>query len=234
MGIGEFFFGSEGQPGEHGIDTYIHPEYDDYQGIRNQMRDYYSGVLQGQVPEQFSNYLDTALQGDEAAFDRYYLGDPGNRSNSRMGLAGQIGAQTGAGPKATFAQQGKVGDELAAKKAAARSMMSKYKADWLGKGQWQATQGLRNMRRGPEVTTSGYQINPTAGSPGFLQNFAKGVGSGLGGGIGGIASSWIGDFLGGGGGVQGGVQPTPEQFGSYGGTAPGSTPEGYPGTIQPF
>lgn len=173
MGLGDFLFGSEGTPGEHGIDYLKLDEYDDYPGIREDLNQYYGGILEGKEPGFFEDYIPGIQKQEEQALDRYYLGDPGDRGNSAMGLAGQIGAQTGVGPKATFAQQGKVGNELAAKKTAARAAWDKYRVGWMGDAQFQATAGLQNQPRTPSFVASGYNIDPGAGSEGFLQGAAK-------------------------------------------------------------
>lgn len=182
-GIGDFFFGSEGTPGEHGIDISYIDEYDDYAGIRGDLIDYYSGILQGREPQFFQEYLPQIEQQQEQALNRYYLGDPGNRQTSAMGLAGQTGSMAGVGPKGTVAQQGKVNYELQAKKAAAKAAMNKYRADWMGQAQFKSTEGLQRLPRNPAYESASYQIQPQAGTEGFLSKFAGTVGSQFAGGV---------------------------------------------------
>jgi hypothetical protein len=192
MGFMDFFMGSEGTPGEHGIDVFYPEEYDDYADIRKDLVNYYGGVMQGQEPAFFQSYLPGIEQQQEEALNRYYLGDPGYRGTSAMGLAEQRGAKLGVGPKATAAMGQKVDFELAAKKAAAKAAMDKYRLNWMGNAQWKATEGLQGLPRTPEYYASGYEIQPGQGSQGLLQGAANAwAGSGFPG-LGGLMSKMPG------------------------------------------
>lgn len=189
MGFGDFFLGSEGTAGEHGIDTTYYDDYADYQGIRGSVNDYWSGIMQGEEPEWMRKYLPSVLQEQYADLNRTYLGDPGDRGNSAMGIAEQVGAQTGIGPKSTVAQTGKVNYELAAKKAAANAAMQKYRATFMGNAanQGASPQGLMGLPQGQRVFSSGYNIQPQAGTEGFLSKaggaVAQGAGMAMGAGV---------------------------------------------------
>jgi hypothetical protein len=175
MGFGDFLFGSEGSPGEAGL-LYA-KDYGDYAGIRADLIDYAQGIMAGKEPEFFNTYIPQIERHQEQALNRYYLGDPGYRSSSAMNLAAQTGAITGVGPKATVAQQGRVANELAAKKAAAQNAMNKYRLNWMGQGQWNAQNNLLQLPQGQRAFP--YQIQPQSGSPGFLQQ-ALGAMTGIG------------------------------------------------------
>ena len=196
MGFMDMFMGSPGTPGEHGIDVAYIDEYDDYAGIRSNLIDYYTGIMQGQEPSYMQNYLPQIEKQQEQEYNRMYLGDPGQRQTSAFGQAAQTGAMTGVGPKATVSNQGQVGNELAAKKAAAKAAMAKYKMDWMGGAQWNATQGMASLPRNPTYEAFGWQTPGTPGSEGFLSKMASMAG-------GQIMDNFIGDFgtRGGGGGT---------------------------------
>jgi len=119
------------------------------------------------------NYLPQLEAEQIRLLNRDYLGEGNRRGNSAMGLAGQIGAATGAGPKATIAAQQGVSSDLMNKIAATRALTTKIKADWMGTGQWKAAQGLQNQPRNPASVSSGFNIQPTAGSPGIIQGMAE-------------------------------------------------------------
>jgi len=172
MGFGDFLFGSEGTPGEHGIDVAYIDDYGDYAGMRQQMGDYYSGIMQGEEPAWMKNYLPGIEQAQNQALDRAYLGEGNNMSNSAMSLAGASGAATGVGPKATMAYQGKVGQDLAAKKAEAKMQMDQLRANWMGNNSMAAAQGMNAMPQGQRYSAQGYNIQPGAGSEGFLSKAA--------------------------------------------------------------
>ena len=168
----DFFMGTEGTPGEHGIDVAYIDDYADYQGIRNQLKDYWQGLMSFQEPEMFQRYTDRILDNQYSNLDRIYLGDPGNRSQSAMGLAAQAGAMTGVGPKATLANTQKVNYELAAKKAAAQQAIDNYRMRWMGDSANQAAMGMAKLPQGQRFYAEGYNIQPTAGTPGFLSKAA--------------------------------------------------------------
>jgi hypothetical protein len=160
--------GGGGSGGEHGIDTVYLDDYDDYADLRKNLISYYQNVMQGQEPDFFQRYL-PGIEGEmESSLNRFYLGDQGDRSSSAMGLAGQIGAATGVGPKATFAQQGKVANELAAKKAAAKAAMQEYRMNWMGQGQWQAGEGLQGLPQGQRTFSAPYSVAPQESGGGLM------------------------------------------------------------------
>jgi len=167
--MGDFFMGTEGTPGEHGIDVAYLDDYGDYEGMRDQMNDYWSGAMNFQESDAMKNFSSGILDEQYGALDRNYLGDPGNRGNSAMGLAGQIGAQAGLGPKATVAQQGKVNYELQAKKAAAKAAMDKYRMEYMGQSAMRAPEGMSRLPQGQKTATSSYNVAPTEGQPGWLK-----------------------------------------------------------------
>jgi hypothetical protein len=175
--LGSMFGGSKGSSGSHGIDVAYIDEYEDYPAIRQNLIDYYTGIMQGQEPEFFQRYLPGIESEMEQSLNRYYLGDAGDRSSSAMGLAGQVGAATGVGPKATFAQQGKVANELAAKKAAAKAAMQQYRMNWMGQGQNMAQAGLSALPRAQTHYAAPYNVAPGQSSPGMLQGLFSEFGS---------------------------------------------------------
>ena len=202
MGFGDFLFGSEGTPGEHGIDVAYIDDYGDYAGMRQQMGDYYSGIMQGEEPAWMKNYLPGIEQAQNQALDRAYLGEGNNMSNSAMSLAGASGAATGVGPKATMAYQGKVGQDLAAKKAEAKMQMDQLRANWMGNNSMAAAQGMNAMPQGQRYSAQGYNIQPGAGSEGFLSKAAGMAMSSMMPGMGGMGG--LGGMMGGGGAGGGG------------------------------
>jgi len=86
----------------------------------------------------------------------------------------------------------------------------------------QAPQQLAQLPRGPEQQIVNYM-----GGGGQMNQPQMDYGA-----LGSVP--WEQMFQPGATGTQGGVYPTASQYGRYGGTAPGSTPAGYTGTIQPF
>jgi hypothetical protein len=190
------FFTGSSTPGEHGIDTAYLDDYADYQGIRDQVRDYSMNIMGGQEPEGFANFASSIYNDEAQNLDRDYYGDPGNRSNSAFGLAAQQGAALGTGPKSTVAFQGKAFNELEARKIAARAAIQKARLAFMQQASLQAPQNLLGLAQGPRAVSSPYNIQPTS-TPGFLSEVGSGLGKGLGAGIGGtVASAGLDAFKG--------------------------------------
>lgn len=208
MGFSDFFLGSQGTPGEHGIDYAA--DYEDYQGIRDSLNNYWQGLLGGQEPSWLTNYSNQILESQLAGLNRDYYGDPGNRSGSAFGNAMEVGAQTGVGPKAATANANKVNWDLMAKKAAAREAMNKYRMSWMGGAVNQAGSNMLGLPQGQRAFQ--YNVQPTAGTPGFLQYAAQGLGQGIGGALGGGLTSGLGSLFSSGGG--GALSMTPNGIGA--------------------
>jgi hypothetical protein len=194
MGFGDFLFGSEGTPGEHGIDTVYYDDYDDYAGIRKSMVDYWSGIMAGQEPEWLTRYSDQLLRGQLRDINRDYLGVEGDRTDSALGLGAQIDASMGTG-KATNINR--TVQDMMAKRQAARQASASYRQSYMGNAANVAGKNLLGLPQGQRAYSSGYNIQPTAGTEGFL---SKAGGAALGAvaggwaknafGTGGVAEKW--------------------------------------------
>ena len=188
MGL-DFLFGGKGQAGEAGLLSERLAGYGDEEALRMKVNDYWSSIMQGDQPDWMKRYLPQIQQESDQAINREYLGEGNRRSNSAMGLAGQIGAQTGVGPKATIAQQGKVNYELQAKKAAAKAAMDKYRMNFMGQNAMTAPQGMALLPQGQRTFSSAYNVAPTQGSQGFLKEaFGQVMNAGLSAATGGLTS----------------------------------------------
>ena len=205
MGFGDFFLGSEGTPGEHGIDVAYIDEYDDAAAMRNNLVNYWQNMMSGnaQLPQGLQDYSNQILDYQMSNLNRSYMGDPGNRSGSAFGRAMEMGAQTGIGDKATMAQGQKVNYELEAKKAAAREAMNKYRMSWLGGQAANAPGQMQQLymgARNPTYAASAYNIQPQAGTEGFLSKaggaLATAAGTALGGPIGGTMAGSLSSMFG--------------------------------------
>jgi hypothetical protein len=182
-GFGDFMMGTEGTPGEHGIDVAYIDDYEDYQGYRDVVGGWTKGVLSGAKEGQgafMNEYLPGIQKQQEEAIQRYYMGEGNNRSNSVMGLAGQTGAATGVGPKATMAYQGKVGQDMGAKLTESKAAIDRYKANWMGEANFKSLDTINDMKQGQRYHAAAYNIEPTAGTEGFLSKAVSGLaGAGL-------------------------------------------------------
>ena len=174
--MGEYFMGTEGTPGEHGIDTAYFDDYGDYQGMRDQMNDYWTGAMNFEESPGMKAYSEGILENDYASLDREYMGDPGDRSGSMFGNAMEAGSISGLGGERNTGEFNKVNYELQAKKAAAKAAMNKYRMDYMGEAAMRAPEGMAKLPQGQRGEMFPYKVDPVAGETGWLgEQFDKGM-----------------------------------------------------------
>jgi hypothetical protein len=166
--FGDFFLGTEDKPQQNVIQKTTFDEYPEQAGIRQSVQDYWQGIMSGQEPSGFGGFATNINELENRNIERDFLGDPGNRSNSILNQYQQLGAQTGVGPKSTFAQVGKGLSEMEARKIAARAAIEKARLNFMQQASLAAPQGLLNIPRGPNQQAFPFTIPGQQGSPGYL------------------------------------------------------------------
>jgi hypothetical protein len=165
-----FWTGTEGTPGAHGTDTAYLDDYKDYKGIRDQQIDYWGGAMNWDESEASKNFASSILENDYSQLEAEYLGQPGNRGNSYMGLAEQMDAQGGVDK--SFSNSRDASQQLMLKKQAARAAMNKYRMEYMGESAMRAPEGMNDMAQGPRGEAFPWQTDAVPGQQGFLQKSA--------------------------------------------------------------
>ena len=158
----DFFMGTDATPAEHGIDVQYIDDYADYAGIRKGLIDYWQGALQGDVPEWLTKYSDELLRGNMRGINEDYLGLPGDRSNSQLGLAGQVDASRGTG-KATTTNR--TIQQMMSKKSAAREASAGYRLGSMGQIVSEANKGMLELPQGQRYASSRFTTPGDPGTP---------------------------------------------------------------------
>lgn len=182
VGAGASMYNASQQEGMPGLEVSYIDEYDDYQGIRDQQREMYSGAMEGEEPPWMQEYYQGMQVEQERKLNREYMGTAGNRGNSAAGLAMQAGAMGGVGNKAMMANIGRVGNEMASQKTGFAADIAKMRGENRRQDMWRGASGMAAMPRTPEYTTN---YGGSGGQSGAGPDF-----SGLGSAAGQMASQW--------------------------------------------
>jgi len=223
-GFMDMLFGSS-SPGEHGIDTVYHPDYQNFLQGQQAVTDANINALQGNAAAPWEDQYAQLQQMGEEDLNRYYLGNPGDASNSALGLAQQQDAikGTGRGSATQSVNTNKAINEMAAKKAALSQMFAKNKLDFGQQAYLGASDALNQLTQGPRQTSVGYSFNPQASDGGLVGNL-------LGGPAGGALMSKGLSMLGGGGATNAAYPNSPNMGGGgvsqYGNVYGANTPSG--------